>query len=318
MAAAQARGATPAPIGIIFNTSISRPDSALALGALYSSASRGDLRVTSLCVTGAGLGAAIFCDIVMRFYVPRVGGSNTVLPIGLAAGPPLAPDPPMVKAAIERKKPNGERQYARVVERVTDTALAEAVLRNATTLTTQAGIILSGPATSLARDVELAEARAIFQQRVKRLVIVDTGAPRQDAAALQSIVKNWPTPIFFIGPDVGHALPFPGARLDQLFAWAPAHPVADAYRAFKTMPYDAPAYDLAAVSCAVDPDADGFMQTASGMLSVGSDGRMAFTAGAGPVRRIAIDPAKQPALLERLVTTATQAPAPPPARGKFI
>jgi hypothetical protein len=48
--------------------------------------------------------------------------------------------------------------------------------------------------------------------------------------------------------DVGEARPFPGAAVEKAFAWAPAHLVADAYRAFKPMPYDAPAYDLAAVA----------------------------------------------------------------------
>ena len=47
---------------------------------------------------------------------------------------------------------------------------------------------------------------------------------------------------------------FPGSSLDASFAWAPNHPVVDAYRAFKPMPYDAPSRALAAVLHAVSPD----------------------------------------------------------------
>ena len=226
-------------LGVIVDTSMQRPDAALALATLYSATTRGGLRVCSVCVTGSGLGAAILCDVIGRFYVPRVASSNTVLPVGLDASGTLPADSPMVKAAIDRKKADGGPQYVRGVQRVTDTSLAEAVLRNAVTLTTELVVVLSGPATSLARALELEGTKATVKQRVKRLVIADAGAARTDGPALKQLLADWPTPIFFCGHEVGEALPFPGARLDQLFTWAPAHPVVDAYRAFKAMPYDA-------------------------------------------------------------------------------
>jgi len=313
---AQAPRPAQTPIGVIYNTSMSRPDAALALGALYSSASRLALRVASVCVTGSGLGAAAYCDLVNRFYVPRLGGSNTVLAVGLTAGPPLPVDPGMVKAALDRKKPDGEPQYVRGIERVSDTSLAEAVLRNAATLTTQSAVVLSAPATSLARALELPGAKSIFQQRVKRLVIVDTGEPRTDGPALLKLVADWPGPIFLSGKSVGDSLLFPGSKLDALLAWAPAHPIADAYRAFKPMPYDAPLFDVAAVSYAATPDADFFTVSEGGTLSLRPDGRIVFSAGEGSVRQITIEPLARQRALDALVTMATSAPAPPPGRGR--
>jgi hypothetical protein len=62
-------------LGVVYNTSMSRPDAALALAALYAASSRG-VRVGSVCVTGSGLAAAQFCDIVARFYEPQARGSN--------------------------------------------------------------------------------------------------------------------------------------------------------------------------------------------------------------------------------------------------
>ena len=39
---------------------------------------------------------------------------------------------------------------------------------------------------------------------MKRLVIVDAGAPQQDVAAIRrSDLAEWPTPIFFCGKEVG-------------------------------------------------------------------------------------------------------------------
>ena len=56
------RGA-PAPIGIVYNTSMARPDAALALAALYAFGIRRQARVGAVCVTGAGLDTAIYCDL---------------------------------------------------------------------------------------------------------------------------------------------------------------------------------------------------------------------------------------------------------------
>src|SRR5262249_45438621 len=95
---------TPAaPVGVIYNTSMDRPDAALALAALQVFASKGDVRLGAICVGGSGLNAAIFCDIVARFYTPALRSSNTNLPVGFAVTTPPAPDPPMTAPAIERK-----------------------------------------------------------------------------------------------------------------------------------------------------------------------------------------------------------------------
>src|SRR6267154_490894 len=96
-------GAKP-PLGVIYNTSMSRPDAALALSVLSAFEGKRESRMGSICVNGAGLGTAIFCDIVTKFYQlgpPRNG--NQSLPIGLAAVDPLPPDAPMVLPAVERQ-----------------------------------------------------------------------------------------------------------------------------------------------------------------------------------------------------------------------
>jgi hypothetical protein len=314
MTAIQGRAAIT-PLGIIFNTSMARPDAALALSGLYSAATRGGLRIASVCVTGAGFQSAVFCDVIARFYQPRVGGSNTTFAVGLTTDA-QAPDSPMIKPVLDRKKDTGEPQYIRSIQRLADTSLAEALIRNGVTLTTQGAIVLSAPAMSLAKSVTLPGARDIYKQRTKRLVIVDTGAPRQDAQALVTMLADWPTPVFLIGPEIGSTLVFPGARLDALFAWTPAHPAADAYRAFKPMPYDAPLYDVAAVHYAVSPDADYFVLSEPGTLAAGADNTLKFTAGTGQVRKVTIDLAKRQQALDAVIAMAATAPQPSALRGR--
>lgn len=303
------------PIGVIYNTSMSRPDAALALAELYGFENKRESRMGSVCVVGAGLQAAIFCDMVSRIYQlgpPR--NANQSLPVGLAAVDPLPPDPPMVKAAVERKDEKGEPRYAHSVNKLSDTSLAEAVLRNGVIFNAEAVVVLSSPATYLAKSLDLLGVTDIYKARVKRLVVVDPGAPQQDVPAMRRILAEWPTPVFYCGKDVGEALPFPAAAIEKDFAWAPAHPVVDAYRAYKPMPYDAPGYDLAAAHYAVHPDSGFFQLSEPGTLAVSDDGAMKFAPGGGKVRSLAVVAEKREEILAALVAAACAKPVPPQQR----
>ena len=88
---------------------------------------------------------------------------------------PLPADPVMVKTAVERKNDKGEPQYARSISKLTDTSVAEAVLRNGVIFNAEAVVVLSAPATYLAKSLELQGAKELYKERVKRLVIVDVG-----------------------------------------------------------------------------------------------------------------------------------------------
>jgi hypothetical protein len=275
----------PQPIGVVYITSMDRPDAALALAALYGFQQKRESRMGSVCVVGSGLQSAIYCDIVGRYFMlGPVRNANQVLPVGFAADAPLPPDPPMVRAAVDGA-------YVRSVKKVSDTSLPEAVIRNGVIFNAEAVMILSAPATYLAKSLDLLGARDIYKERVKRLVIVETGATSRDAAALKKVIDQFPAPIVYAKPDLGESLQFPGARIEKDFATP--HPVVDAYRAYKPMPYDAPAHDLAAAWYAVHPN-DGFFQVADGALKV--------------------VPEKKDALVEKFVEYAAMKPVAPPQR----
>lgn len=312
----QGRGPqAPAPLGIVYNTSMDRPDAALAVAVMNALADRREARVGAVCVTGAGFDAAVYCDIVGRFFVPGERNGNQALAVGLAAASPMPADSPMVRAVVERKKATGEPQYARGIQHVSDTSLAEAVLRNGVTFNAEGVMVLSAPATTLARSLDLLGVSDLYRKRVRRLVIVESGARQADVPALRRVVAEWPGPIVFCGHDVGDALPFPGARIDEVFKAAPGHPAADAYRSFKAMPYDAPMHDVAAMHYSVHPDSGFFELSAQGALTVSNDGALTFATGGGQVRRMSVDVAKKAAALDALLAIVGAAPTPPPARG---
>jgi hypothetical protein len=311
----QARGVIGPPIGIVYNTSMTRPDAALALAALYAGGTKGALRVCAVCVGGAGLETAIFCDVVNRFYVPGNRSSNQAMPVGLASVVPMPPDPPMVKAATQRKKENGDPQYLRAIRTLSDTSQAEAMLRNGVTFSPTSAMVLSAPSTWLARSLDLLGTKDLYRERVKRLVIVEAGVTGQDVPALRRILTEWPTPVVLVPRELGEQLQFTGANLDTLFNWAPAHPVVDAYKAFKAMPYDWPLHDLAALSYAVKPDGP-FTLSEPGTLTVTPDNKIVLAPGSGTARKLTLDPSKRAEALETLIAMAATQPPPPPQRGR--
>ncbi len=305
-----------APIGVVYNTAMARPDAALALAALYVFESKRQARVGAVCVTGAGLSTAIFCDIVARFYSGPARNSNQALAVGLAAVTPLPADPPMVKTAVDRKKPNGDPQFLRGIRQLSDTSQADAVLRNGIVFNAETVVVSSAPAAWLAKSLDLAGAKDQYKQRVRRVVIVEGDEPQREPAALRKFIADCPAPMFLCGKDVGDALLFPGSDLDKLFGLEPAHPVADAYRAYKPVPYDAPMHDLAAMHFAVQPDSGFFAVSALGSLSVSDDGRFRFVEGAGSIRRLTLDPARKEEARAALVAIASAVPTPPAPRGR--
>ncbi len=174
-------------------------------------------------------------------------------------------------------------------------------------------MVLSAPATYLAKTLDLLGTKDIYKQRVKRLVVVDSGE-RQDAPAMRRILAEWPSPIVFCGRQVGDSLNFPAASLDTVFAWAPRNPVVDAYRAFRPMPYDAPLWDMAGMLYAVHPDKN-YFQTVNGTLDVDNDGAFRFTENAGGAHRaLSIDPAQRDATLQAMIETAGAKPPAPQQR----
>lgn len=229
----------PAPVvGIVYNTTMSRPDAALALALLYGLEGKREARVASIAVTENGFAAAAFADAVFRFYqLGPAPNANRVLPVGLAADNPLPPDAPFVKAILDRVDDQGQPVYRRGIRRVSDTAEVTALMRNSLAYFPDGmvAVVSSAPATYLARILDYAGTKDLIQSKVRVLVVSEC---KQDAVAMRRILAEWPTPIVFCGSDIGKALPYPGASIDQDFAWTKAHPVADFYRGAKPMPYD--------------------------------------------------------------------------------
>ena len=309
------------PLGVVYNTSMSRPDAVLALAMLYGFEGKREARMTAIAVNDAGLEAAMFADILVQFYTFRGGipmNSNRFLPVGLVANDPLPQNPAMLMPAVERKNDKGEPAYARTIRRIADTSEVAAMLRNSLTGVQNANgiMILSAPATDLDRSLNLTGTMEQVKTKLKLLVVVEPLAGK-DPVALRRVLAAWPGPIVFCPRQAGDAIPYPADSIEKDFAWAPAHPVVDAYRAYRPMPYDAPTVDMAAALYALKPDAGFFTLSSSGSITVSDDGKLGFEEQpGGKHKRMRIAEGKQAEILKIYTEMASAKPVVPTFGGR--
>ena len=193
------------------------------------------------------------------------------------------------------------------------------VIRNA--LTAQydrnAAVVLSGPATDLAKLLDAYGAKDLIAHKVKVLSMAAGAFPdgppepniRANIAAARRVFAEWPTPIVAAGYEIGTALPFPAASIEQDFAWSATHPIADAYRAYRPMPYDAPTWAMAALLYAVRPKENYFRLSEPGTVTVLDDGRTQFRASAeGMHRYLILDPDRKESIIRTYTEIASAKP----------
>jgi hypothetical protein len=247
--------------------------------------------------------------------------------IGMPEGSSGSDDPAALGALLTKASADGTPLYTSAIAGLVNTAESGILIRNL--LLAQhdgnAAIVLAGPATGLVRILGLYRSGPQIMAKCRALVVAagsfPSGQPetsiKADIAAAKKLFAEWQTPIVAVGTEVGEALPYPGASIEKDFSWVPAHPLVDAYRALKPMPYDAPASALAAVLYAVHPDEDYFKLSDPGTISVLDDGRTRFTPSAdGRHRYLIVDPAQKERILSLYTAMVSAPPAPRPGRGR--
>lgn len=324
------------PIGIAFDGDLgNRIDAILAVAMLNGLTAKTEARRISLSVSRPSLVSAQIADVVAGFYRGRPAGAATggvgAITEGMLGmpdgGPTVASDKPALASTLEKKTAEGTPAYTSAITGLVGTAESAVLIRNL--LLAQhdgnAAIVLAGPATGVVRMLNLYRSGPQIAAKCRQLVVAagsfPSGAPdatiKADVAAAKKLFAEWATPIVAVGSEVGDALPYPAASIEKDFSWAPVHPVVDAYRAAKPMPYDAPASALAAVLYAVHPEDGYFKLSDPGTISVLDDGRMRFTPGAeGKHRYLIVDAAMKEKVLGVYTAMVSAPPAPRPGRGR--
>jgi hypothetical protein len=299
-------------VGVVYDASFGTSiDGVLALALLYGLQGKNESRVISISVSRSSLNAAIFANVLVRFYTGEPNPFMGITPVGLTLSGKLAEDTPMISAVV------GRTTYPRDIYKMNDTADPVATIRNA--LTAQhdqnAIVVLAGPATNLAGVLALPGATQLIAAKVRHLVIAAGSQFEADPAAAKAVFSAWPSPIVLAGADAGEAIPFPAGSIEKDFAWSDKHPVVDAWRACRPEGGDAPAPALAAALYAVRSDKDYFLLSDPGTISIDATGSPRFTpAPGGKHRTLIADPAKKEAVQQAYAELASTKPVGRPPR----
>ena len=313
------------PVGVVFDSDMgSHVETALALALLYGLDGKSEVRAIALSVTRSNLDSAAYCDAVGRFYAGPVsaafGAFARTLPVGMATDGKVKDETPMLSGPLAKVKADGTPAFPHGVHKLNETADPVAVIRNAFTaqFDENAIVVIAGPASNLARLLALPGAKDLITRKVRYLAIaagsygnggqVDARV-QVDTEAARKLFEEWPTPIVAIGTEISDTVMFPALSIEKDFGWTPDHPVADAYRAAKQMPYDAPTRDMAAVLYAAHPNEKYFKLSEPGTITVQADGHSRFAAGAGGKHRYLIsDPSQKDRILKVYTELASAKP----------
>jgi len=309
--------------GAFFDSDFSTIDSVLAVAVLFGLQGKNDCRVAILTMSRPNLAVAGFADAVERFYKGPAGNFSQVPPIGMRTEGSPGETSPAYTMPFQKMNADGKPVYQNQVKSVIETGDPNTLIRNylEAQYDQNAFFVLAGPATNLAAALDFSGIPELIAAKIKYLVVsagsfvngaVD-GRIKADVAAAKKVFAEWPTPIVACGREVGQDLLFPGASIDKEFAAeVKDNPIADAYRAYKPMPYDTPTWDAAAALYAGRPQEGYFKLSDPGTISISDDGRTAFGASEhGKHRYLILDPAQKERIVKTYVELASAKPVPP-------
>lgn len=309
------------PVAIIFDTDMGNDiDDALALGMLHALADRGECRLLAVTLTKDHADAAPFCDLINAFY------GRPEIPVGaIRRGP--TPEPSNYLSGTLSARDGDKPRYPRRLKSGADAEDSVALLRRVLAAADDRSVVIIqvGFSTNLARLLDTPGDRVsplagkeLAAKKCQRLVVMaGMFSPDRvkeynvhiDLDSARKVFAEWPTELLASGFEIGRAVKFPARSIERDFAYAPHHPVVEAYRLYQKMPYDRETWDLTAALQAIRPDDGYFEMSPPGEITVGADAVTRFTPTPMGRRRYFTLPASNVGRVrEALVLLASQPP----------
>lgn len=294
------------PVRIVFDTDMGNDvDDALALATFHALESRGECRLLAVTITKDNRFAVPFIDLVNTFY------GRTGIPIGIVRNGKTKDDGNYTRPVVENK------MYPRKLAPDAEAPDAQLVLRQTLAAQPDSSVVIvqTGFSTNLARLLD-GEGRDLVRRKVKLLVVM-AGAffgwmpeynVEQDIPSAQKVFAEWPTPLVASGWEVGGTILYPAHRIDTDFRFLRNHPIADAYRAYRPMPYDEPLWDPTAALYAVRADEGYFALSARGRIRVDDRGRTSFEPGGGDRQYLSVNDVQRGRILETIAALVSEPP----------
>jgi inosine-uridine nucleoside N-ribohydrolase len=307
--------AAAVPVRIIFDTDMGNDvDDALALAMIHALETKGEAKLLAVTLTKDNRWAAPYVSLVNTFY------GRGEIPIGVVRNGKTPEDSRMIRVPAERTKPDGSSVYPRRIQSGEDAPEATGLLRAILAAEKDHGVtfVQVGFSTNLARLLESGADRDLVARKVRLLVMMAGAFPegkpeynvKTDIESAKHVFDTWPTPIVASGFEVGLSILYPAASIERDFSYVPDHPIADAYRAYKKMPYDRPTWDPTAALYAIRPNAGYFSLSGKGEITVDDEGRTHFRADRrGRHRYLLVNDAQRALVLKAMIELASMPPA---------
>jgi inosine-uridine nucleoside N-ribohydrolase len=287
------------PVPVIFDTDMGNDvDDVIALAVLHSLETRGEAKILAVTITKDNAMAAPFVAMFDKFY------GRPQIPVGVVKDGVTKDDGHYLKPVLESFGTPAGAKYEDAV----------ALLRRTLQAQPDGSVVIVqvGFSTNLARL--LATDRELVAKKVKLLCamagnFVDP-TPEfnvvKDIRSAQEVFGEWPGEVVSSGFEVGRAIRYPAKRLETDFAWSKKNPLIEAYRAYKTMPYDEPLWDPSAALYAVRPGAGYYTLSPAGKIQVDAKGITRFAAGEGHQHYLIVNEEQKARVLEAISLLASQ------------
>lgn len=312
------------PQRVIFDTDICGDcDDVLALAMLHALQSRGDCQLVAVTVSADNDLAGPMVDAINTFY------GRGKIPVGVVR--PHGPKFDSKYLPMVNQRDGGAFRYPHRLTSGADAPEAVSVLRKVLAAQPDGSVVVIqvGFSTNLARlldskpdDVCPLSGTELVQRKVKLLSLM-AGAFQpidgnskfteynvaMDVPSAKTLAERWPTPRVWSGFEIGIALPYPATSILRDYAYAPHHPVAEAYVRYEPPPHNRPTWDLTSVLYAVQPDRGYFELSQPGTVTIQPDGSNTFAPKAdGRDRYLILKPEVADRVTEALVQLSSQPP----------
>lgn len=279
-----------APVPIIFDTDMGNDvDDVLALGMIHNLETRGACKLLAVTLTKDHPKAAAFTHAINTFY------DRPDIPIGVVRDGVTRSEGRFLKLADEADK------YPHTLKSGADAPDALTLLRKTLAAQPHGSVVLVqvGFFTNFARLLDTPpdehsplKGRDLIKQKV-RLLSLMAGAfqtiehnnhyleynVREDIPSAQKLAREWPTPMWWSGFEIGIAAAYPHQSIKRDYNYVAHHPLKDAYYLYIPPPHDRPTWDLTSVLAAVYPGRDYFGLSPKGRVEVSDDGFTRFIPG---------------------------------------
>ena len=283
------------PAQLILDTDMGNDiDDALALAMIHNLQAHGECQLLGVTVSKDNLFAPAMVDAINTFY------GNGDIPIGMVQNGVTPEVGQFNRVIVERKTPDGQAQFP-TSHPLGGYTPAVILLRRllAHAHDHSVTLVLIGFCTNLYQllrtppdNISSLNGKELLEQKLSHVVMmagnftdITCNTPNthreyniiEDLPASTHFIHECPVPILFSGWEVGASITYPAHSILNDYKWTDCHPVVEAYKLYKTMPYDRPTYDLTAVLHAVRPDHEYFHVSQPGKVHVDDQGITHFS-----------------------------------------